>query len=357
MITSFLSRKVGISFEVPLLDNLVDLFVIFLVVFVVCFILSKFYSCNLIKFLWSNPKYLPLLNKQAKLFGICLEQLACDNLFITVYWYHIGCILHQIPWFLHFAWQGHSKPHLIKFMTSFLPPVGNIFTAICYFTMFTTKFHGKLVITIFCKRRLVLWEMSAFTTKFCEKRSTAMRNLPAIFTTFSLPCLRQWRSFSAFLISSRSDSASTLNCSCLWSFLHSALSYYCSHLAFHLPFGLGYANCVSLVGYFHQTHCSVDDCFLPCPFCRVCFCLGSLYSLSFRANTNVYHWVQYKLVEGGCLLYEHLFLVDKVPITSILQDQIRSDPPNHSIWHVNEIPKLGLTLYKKANGSTQILSR
>ena len=90
MITSSYSRKVGISFEVPLSDNLVDLLVIFLVVFVVCFILSKFYSCNLIKFLWSNSKYLPLLNKQVKLFGICLEQLACDNLFITVYRYHNG---------------------------------------------------------------------------------------------------------------------------------------------------------------------------------------------------------------------------------------------------------------------------
>jgi hypothetical protein len=44
-------KKVGISFEVPLSDNLVDLLAIFLVVFVVCYILSKFYSCNLIKFL------------------------------------------------------------------------------------------------------------------------------------------------------------------------------------------------------------------------------------------------------------------------------------------------------------------
>jgi hypothetical protein len=44
-------KKVGISFEVPPSDNLVDLLAIFLVVFVVCYILSKFYSCNLIKFL------------------------------------------------------------------------------------------------------------------------------------------------------------------------------------------------------------------------------------------------------------------------------------------------------------------
>ena len=31
------------------------------------------------------------MNKQTKLFGTCLEQLACDNLFITVYRYHTGC--------------------------------------------------------------------------------------------------------------------------------------------------------------------------------------------------------------------------------------------------------------------------
>jgi hypothetical protein len=38
-----------------------------------------------------QPYNLPLLNKQVKLFGTCLEQLACDNLFITVYRYHTGC--------------------------------------------------------------------------------------------------------------------------------------------------------------------------------------------------------------------------------------------------------------------------
>jgi hypothetical protein len=43
-------RKVGISFEVPISDHLMDLLVILLVVFIVCFILSKFTFLNLIKF-------------------------------------------------------------------------------------------------------------------------------------------------------------------------------------------------------------------------------------------------------------------------------------------------------------------
>ena len=50
MILHFI-KKVGISFEVPLSDNLVDLVAIFfLFVFVVCYILSKVSSSILIRF-------------------------------------------------------------------------------------------------------------------------------------------------------------------------------------------------------------------------------------------------------------------------------------------------------------------
>jgi hypothetical protein len=85
-----------------------DLLAILLVVFVVCFILFKFPSFNLIRFLQSNSKYLPFSNKWTKLFGICLEQLACDNLFTTVYQIHNThhTLLHTSPNACSFAHCG-----------------------------------------------------------------------------------------------------------------------------------------------------------------------------------------------------------------------------------------------------------
>jgi hypothetical protein len=91
---------------------------------------------------------------------------------------------------------------------------------------------------------------------------------------------------------------------------------YYTHLVFC---GFGYANCVSLVGYSHQTHCGVKDF----PFQLQ----GSLYFLSSKVNTTVHLQVHYELVGGICSQCKCLFQDGEAPVASIPQDQIQLDPP------------------------------
>jgi hypothetical protein len=90
-------------------------------------------------------------------------------------------------------------------------------------------------------------------------------------------------------------------------------------LAFRLLCGLGYANCVSPVGYSHQTHFGVADS--PSQL------LGSLYFLSSEVNVIVHLQVQYKLVGGNRSLCERLFQFGKAPFAFVPRDQIQLDPP------------------------------
>jgi len=75
--------KVGVSFEVPVSDHLVDALSVTVIIFLVYLVISKLSlitSEGFSKDLKQIKLVYPLLNKQAKLFGICLEQLACDFL-------------------------------------------------------------------------------------------------------------------------------------------------------------------------------------------------------------------------------------------------------------------------------------
>ena len=84
---------------------------------------------------------------------------------------------------------------------------------------------------------------------------------------------------------------------------------YYTCLMFHLLCGQGYINCVSLVGYSHQTHYGVDDY----PFQL----LGSSYFSSSEVNVNVHLRVHYELVGGDCLRCERLFQVGEAPVAFI----------------------------------------